>query len=197
MTRLTKGYKFRIYPNKDQREKFAQLFGCCRTVYNHFLAKAIQDYEESGKSNSVYDNQKELTSLKKQNGFSFLKNSDSQALNGELMFLGRAFANFFAKRAEYPRFKKKTNAQSYTTWVTNNQLSIQGNKISIPKIGWVRIKQHRCIDGRVTSGTISKTCSGKYFISLTCVDCLVAPFSAVNSQIGIDLGIDSIATFST
>lgn len=194
MTHLVhKGLKFRIYPNKEQQVFFAKIFGCCRFIYNRYLAKAKEDYAANGKSNSVYDNQKDLTSLKKNSQFSFLKEADSQALNQSLAALGASYSRFFNKQNGYPKFKKKNNNQSYTTFVTSgSQLVIQGNRINIPKVGWVRINQHRPIEGKVTSGTVSKTCSGKYFISLHCKDCSVEEFQKTDSEIGIDLGLDSL-----
>lgn len=189
---VNKGYKFRIYPNIKQQESIAKMFGCCRYVYNTFLAKAKSDYETTGRSNSVYDNQKELTVLKKEPELAWLKEADSQALNQSLFDLGDAYSRFFRKQSRYPKFKKKCNAQSYTTCVTNSgQLQINDNRIYVPKVGWIKIKQHRAIDGRVTGGTISRTSSGKYFIALRCKECPVEEMDKVYSDIGIDLGIKS------
>lgn len=191
---VNKGYKFRIYPNKSQRESIVKIFGCYRFVYNRFLSKAKTDYETTGKSNSAYDNQKELTLLKRDPDFAWLKESDSQALNQSIVDLKCAYDRFFKKLGGYPKFKKKTNNQSYTTYVTGTQLQIVNNKIYIPKVGWVKIKQHRCLTGRVTSGTVSKTSSGKYFISLHCKDCSVEQLDEANSDIGIDLGLNHLIT---
>lgn len=198
MTGLIKSCKFRIYPNKYQQVMFAKTFGCCRFVYNYYLAKSISDYECKGSSNSVYDNQKDLTQLKKQEGYSFLKEVDSQALNGTLDFLGKAYSSFFAKQSSYPKFKKKSHIQSYTTWVNkiDSRLSITNSRINIPKVGYVKIKQHRIIDGDIISGTISKTATGKYYISLIFKNCVQHELSKNNSYVGIDLGIKSFATLS-
>lgn len=191
---VQKCYKFRIYPNQDQQQKFSQIFGCCRFVYNKFLADSEEAYREGKKFKSTYDNQKALTLLKKDPDFAFLKSADSQALNQALANLGTAYDRFFKKLSYRPRFKKKTNSQSYTTFVTNNPktLKIESNRIYIPKAGWVKIKQHRDIEGRITSGTISKTCSGKYFISLHAADCLISEMPKTGKEIGFDLGISSL-----
>lgn len=191
---VNKGYKFRIYPNKQQKESIAKIFGCYRFVYNRFLSKAKTDYETTGKSNSAYDNQKELTVLKKDPEFAWLKESDSQALNQSIFDLKSAYDRFFKKLGGYPKFKKKTNSQSYTTCVTGCQLQIVNNKIYIPKVGWVKIKQHRLVTGRVTAGTVSRTASGKYFIALHCKDCPVEELNEIHSDIGIDLGLNSLIT---
>ena len=198
MTGLIKSCKFRIYPNKYQQVMFAKTFGCCRFVYNYYLAKSISDYESKGSSNSVYDNQKDLTQLKKQERYSFLKEVDSQALNGTLDFLGKAYSSFFAKQSSYPKFKKKSHIQSYTTWVNriDSRLAITNSRINIPKVGYVKIKQHRIIDGDIISGTISKTATGKYYISLIFKNCVQHELPKNNSSVGIDLGIKSFATLS-
>lgn len=187
-------YKFRIYPNKAQQFQLAKIFGCCRFVYNHFLAESRAAYERGEKYSSAYDNQKKLTAMKKQSEFSFLKEGDSQALNQAIANLGDAYSRFFGKLADRPKFKKKSHAQSYTTFVTyegSKTFTIQGNKIKIPKVGLVKIVQHRDISGRVTSGTISKTASGKYFISLHCQKSEIEQFDKTQSEIGLDLGIET------
>lgn len=191
---VDKGYKFRIYPNKTQQKQIEMIFGCCRFVYNYFLAKSEEDYKQGNKFSSTYDNQKTLTSMKKEPEFAFLKQSDSQALNQAIANLGLAYSRFFKKLGDRPRFKKKNNDQSYTTFVTNNPstLSIRAKRVFIPKIGWIKIKQHRAVSGKVTSGTISRTASGKYFISLHCQNSEVICFEETNSEIGFDLGIDSL-----
>lgn len=197
MKTLTKGYKFRLYPNKDQRIMFAKTFGCCRFVYNHYLSKSKRDYAEGKKFASVYDNQKDLTQLKKSEGLEFLKEVDSQALNAEIDHLGKAYVRFFRGIAGKPKYKKKSkHRDSYTCFVTsNNHLMIQGSYINVPKVGWVKFNQHRAVDGRITSGTISKTPSGKYFITLTCTDVAVEAYDKTSNIVGVDLGLKEFASF--
>lgn len=195
MNLLIKTFKFRIYPNKSQQEILAKNFGCCRFVYNYFLNKAIQNYKENKKFNSIYDNQKELTKLKKLEQYSFLKEADSQALNSSLTNLGYSYSRFFKKFSGYPKFKKKSYSQSYTTYnICNSICFIKENQIQMPKIGLVKIKKHRQIEGRIVSGTISKTTTGKYYVSLMCKDCQQFILPIINSPIGIDLGIKSFLT---
>lgn len=191
---VDKGYKFRMYPNRTQRRLIEEIFGCTRFVYNYFLAKSEEDYKQGKEFSSTYDNQKELTLMKKNSEFEFLRQSDSQALNQSLANLGLAYSRFFKKLSDKPRFKKKNHDQSYTTFVTANAttLSIASNRIYIPKVGWVRLKQHRSVSGRVISGTISKTASGKYFISLHYQHSEIFCFEKTNSEIGFDLGIESL-----
>ncbi len=193
---VTKSFKYRIYPNKSQRELIEKTFGCCRFVYNYYLAKSIKDYEETGKSNSDYDNQKDLTRLKRLEEFKWLKEVDSQAINYELTILKQAYSNFFkgqksGKFIGYPKFKKKSSTcQSYHVCVTTPlHLAIVGTQIIVPKVGKIKIKYHRPSNGRAVSGTLSKTPSGKYYISLTCVDSEVEYLEPTGSVVGIDLGL--------
>ncbi|MDO5331405.1 MAG: IS200/IS605 family element RNA-guided endonuclease TnpB [Bacillota bacterium] len=163
-----KAYKFRIYPNKSQQSKLAQNFGCCRFVFNHFLALQKGNYEKGGKYISYNTLAKELPILKKQNPF--LKEVDSISLQQELRHLDIAFQRFFKmKESGYPKFKsKKKHFFSYSTVCINNNIRIEGKKITVPKIGLVRIKQHRTIPKEyILKGlTIEQTPSGKYFAVL-------------------------------
>lgn len=194
INQVEKGYKFRMYPNKTQQKQLEIMFGCARFVYNYFLKKSEEDYKQEKKFSSTYDNQKLLTSMKKDPKFAFLKLGDSQSLNQALVNLGLAYARFFNKIADKPKLKKKSYDQSYTTFVTASPktFAIENNRIFIPKVGWVKLVQHREISGRITSGTVSKVASGKYFLSLHCKNSEVFEFEETGSEIGFDLGIESL-----
>ena len=132
-----------------------------------------------------------LTDLKKREETAWLSEADSMALQESLRNLDRAFQNFFAKRARYPRFKSKhSHSQSYRTRNQTNGIRIIGKRIKLPKIGLVRIKQSRDFDGRILSATVSRAASGKYYVSL-CVEAEKGSLSCPNDgkQIGIDVGL--------
>ena len=194
MTRLVnKSYVFRIYPTKEQEDLINKTFGCCRYVYNYFLAKSIEDYKTTGKSNSCYDNIKELTALKKK--LVWLKEVDSSSLQQSIRNLDSAYQNFFRRVKEgmapgFPRFKKKSSEQSYKT-VNYNQIPvpIKNNKIRFPKLGYVKVKLDRKIMGTWTSITVRRTASMKYFVSVCCKDVPVEEFEKTGSVVGIDLGL--------
>ena len=175
-------------------------FGCKRFVYNHFLAKSIEDYQSSGKSNPYNQNSKDLTSLKKE--LSWLSEVDSWATQNALRDLDAAYQNFFRRvkqgqKPGFPRFKKKTSKQSYKTTNPNKfPLPIEGSKVRLPKIGWVRFRQDREILGRWLSMTISRNPSGKYFISINCCEVPHQEHETTGSLIGIDLGIKDFAITS-
>lgn len=203
MTHLvTKGYKYRIYPNEEQKEKLKINFNCCRFIYNYFLGKSIEDYEAGRPYSSAYSNQKILTQMKKDEQYSWLKLADSQALNSAIAHLDSAYSNFFrrikskSQAPGFPKFKKKSHKQSYTASNTGlNDLRIyeEINRIQIPKVGKVKIRYHRPFTGRATSATITLTATGKYFIALTCVECPIEIDDGIQSNpvIGLDVGIKS------
>lgn len=143
-------------------------------MYNHFLAKSIEDYQSSGKSNSYNQNSKELTVLKKE--LSWLAEIDSWATQNALRDLDSAYQNFFRRvkqgqKPGFPKFKKKCSKQSYKTTNPNKfPIPVVGNRVKLPKIGLVRFKQDKEISGRRLSMTISKNSSGKYFISINCCE---------------------------
>ena len=105
---MQKGIKFRIYPNREQKNFIHQTLGCCRFIYNRGLAMRKEGYE-NGEKIGYSQTSAMLTELKKQEEFAFLKAADSIALQQSLRDLDRGFVNFFQKRASYPTFKSKQN----------------------------------------------------------------------------------------
>lgn len=199
MNYITKSYKFRIYPNKNQRILIEKTFGCCRFVYNHYLAKSIEDYERIGKSNSYSQNSKDYSELKKKEEFSWLKETDASAHQRALKNLDYAYQNFFRRvkqgqKPGFPKFKKKTSAQSYTTPNLAGKRStieniLKPRHIKICKLGWVKAKIDRIPQGHWVNMTIRRTASGKYSVSLCCVNVPHEEYDTTGSLIGIDLGI--------
>lgn len=165
-----KAYKFRIYPTSEQKVLFAKTFGCVRFVYNYWLDRKIKQYEEDKTTITYCFCSKELTELKKTNDYSFLKEVDSVALQQSLRHLDTAFQNFFNRpKAGFPRFKsKKQNKNSYSTICIKGNISVENDYLKLPKVGIVKIKQHRNIPENyiLKSVTISQTPSGKYYASI-------------------------------
>lgn len=197
---MHKAYKFRIYPTKEQATLINKSIGCSRFVFNHFLAKWNETYKETGKGLTYNACAKLLTALKKQ--FEWLKEVDAHSLQSSLRNLDDAFKRFFKKQNDAPRFKSKRNkVQSYTTKIEKkNQLpevSIQGNKVKLPKLGWVRFAKSRKVEGRILSATIRRNPSGKYFVSILC-EINSCPYVPVykNKVVGIDLGLKEFAILS-
>lgn len=191
---VNKAYKFRIYPNKEQEILINKTFGCCRFVFNHFLAKWDNTYKETGKGLSYNTCSSQLTQLKKE--LTWLKEVDSIAIQSSLKNLADAYNRFFKKQNDRPRFKSKKNpVQSYTTKHTNGNIAIDGNKIKLPKLGWIRFAKSREVEGRILNATIRRNPTGKYFVSIL-VETEVQELPQTNSAIGIDLGLKDFATLS-
>lgn len=201
MNLVNKAFKFRIYLTKEQKILIEKTFGCCRFVFNHYLEKSIKDYEMVGKSNNYYENAKDLTKLKKD--VDWLKEVDSTALQQSLKDLDAAYQNFFrrvkqGKTPGFPKFKsKKSPKQSYRyTKNGDKSLKILNDKIFLPKVGQVKMKQDREITGKILNATVSRTASGKYFISICCRDSEVKTFDSTGSVVGIDFGLKDFAITS-
>lgn len=196
---VIKGYKYRIYPTKEQEIQINKTFGCCRFVYNQLLAKRIELYKTEQKNLSKTDcNNYCNRELKKE--YPWLKEVDKFALTNSIYNLDKAYQNFFReikkgnKEQGFPKFKsKKNNHHSYTTNFTNNNIKIdfKNNKIQLPKLKWIKCKVHREFYGKILFATISKTSSGKYFVSFNVeIKHIVLPKN--NNKIGIDLGIKDL-----
>lgn len=191
---MNKGIKFRIYPNKRQKELINQTLGCCRLVYNKGLAMRNNAFAD-GQKVGYNQTSSMLTDLKRQEDFAFLKETDSIALQQSLRDLDRGFKNFFEKRTKHPQFKSKhNNHQSYRTINQGDNIRIAGRYIKLPKLGFVKIKQSMEV-GYINNVTIERTPTGKYFVVLN-VD-FEPEFRPNNGGvIGIDVGIKEFYTDS-
>ncbi len=187
--KITKGLKYRIYPNKQQRIMIGKTLGCSRFVYNHFLRVRMDEWSYNHNSLSYESTCPMLKDLKKYPEYSWLKEVDSTALQQSLRDLQKAYDNFFAKRAGYPHFKSKHNhCLSYRSQCVNNNIHIVGDRIQLPKIGRVKIKLSREVVGKISNATVTRTASGKYYVSL-CVTYETDILSNAGAQLGIDVGL--------
>ena len=194
---MYKGYEYRIYPNKTQQKLLDKTFGCCRYVYNYFLARRIEYHEKEGKYINSFALSKELTALKK--SLLWLNDVDSQALQQELRHQDNAFERFFKAKKGFPKFKcKHSHRYSYTT-ILNVSLDIENHKIKLPKIGKVDLKLDRIPQGQIKSVTVKQVPSGKYCVSLTVLEednYLPKEEIKEETTIGIDLGLKDFAILS-
>ena len=192
----TKGYKYRIYPNKTQQNLINRTLGCVRFVYNHFLAVRRDEWKANKESINYTKSSQLLTDLKRREETAWLNEVDSMALQESLRNLDRAYTNFFEKRSKYPRFKSKhRHSQSYRTRNQSGGIRMAGNRIKLPKIGLVKIKQSRFFDGKIHSATVSRTASGKYFVSL-CVSEETELLPNAGGKVGLDVGLKCFCTDS-
>lgn len=188
-----KAYKFRIYPNKQQTILINKTIGSSRFVFNHFLHLWNESYSKTKKGLSYNTCATMLPSMKKSETYAWLKEVDSIALQSSIKNLEDSFNRFFKKQNKAPRFKSKKNpVQSYTTKNSNNNIQIEGNKVKLPKLKWVKFANSREVKGRILNATINKRPSGKYFVSLL-VEETIKELSKTESSVGIDLGIKDFA----
>ena len=186
---MLRAYKYRLYPNGEQKEYFAKTFGCSRLIYNLMLSDRIKSYEENKDLDIKKIKYPTPAQYKKE--YEFLKEVDSLALANEQMNLDKAYKNFFRdKSVGFPKFKsKKTNYHSYTTNNQKGTVYIENGYIKLPKLkSMVRIKQHRQFEGTIKSCTVSKTPSGRYYISIL-VETEIAKLETIDKKIGVDVGL--------
>lgn len=192
---MEKAYKFRIYPNKKQKEILAKTFGCCRFVYNHYLANKIALYKTSNTTLTYNQCCSDLTQLKKK--LIWLKEVDKFSLQNSLKDLDNAYQKFFKEHAGFPKFKsKKTHRYSYRTSFTNNNIEFCNKHIKLPKLKMVKIRDKRIPQGRILNATISQEPSGKYYVSLCCTDVEMKALEKTGGMIGLDLGIKEFCATS-
>ena len=185
---MEKSYRYRIYPNKKQKELLAKTFGCCRFVYNYYLNARINMYKESKTTMTYNMCSSDLTQLKKT--YEWLKEVDSTALQSSLKDLDSAYQKFFKEHSGYPKFKsKKTHRFSYKSKCVNGNIQYCDKYIKLPKLGMVKTKNKLIPQGRILNATVSQEPSGKYFVSLCCADIDIEPFDKTGNAVGIDLGI--------
>lgn len=184
---MNKGVKFRIYPNKEQQNLIDRTLGCARFIYNQGLAYRVGQFKQGNKANYTVASAM-LTSIKKQPEFAFLKDVDSIALQQSLRDLDMAYQNFFKHLSGYPKFKSKhNNHRSYRTLNQGNNIRIENNKMKLPKVGFVKVKQSMDI-GHINNVTVERTPTGKYFAILN-VDFEPKKLEVTDSVVGIDVGI--------
>lgn len=185
---MEKAYRYRIYPNKKQKELIAKTFGCCRFVFNKYLAKRIEAYEQNGETYSWAQCSRDMTKLKSE--LEWLKEVDSTALQSSLKDLDIAYQKFFKEHSGFPKFKsKKTHRFSYKSKCIGKNIQYCDKYIKLPKLGMVKTKNKLIPQGRILNATVSQEPSGKYYVSLCCTDVNIEPFEKTGSLIGLDLGI--------
>ena len=192
---MYKAFRYRIYPTNSQKELIHKHCGSVRFLYNLALETKTIAYLGSKVNLSRYDLQKQVVELKKE--LPWLKETNSQSLQVALLDLDTAYSNFFKGRADFPKFKKKSNRGSFN--VPQN-IIVSDGRLIIPKFKeGIKIKLHRDLVGTIKQATVSFTPTGKYFVSILCDTKEDIPTKAPiteNTTIGIDLGIKDFAITS-
>jgi putative transposase len=164
-----KGYKYRLYPNELQEVLLNKTFGCVRQISNLLLNEKDSVYDLFKEYPELLQSHKYLTPAYYKTLYPYLKEVDSQALTSAWLDLKNAFSNFFKGTHKHPIYKsKKHNKNSYTTHTTNNNIRFEGTLIKLPKLGLVKIRQHRSLPDKaiIKAATVSKSASNKYYVSL-------------------------------
>jgi len=198
---MLRATKVRIYPTKEQAGFLDLQFGAVRFVWNKALAVKTHRYKVHGDKLSARRDLKPLLAVaKKSRKYGWLTDFDSIALQQACINLDRAFANFFEKRARFPRFKRKNGAQS--SYHCTGKIGVGKDWVLIPKLsGKLEACVHRKLIGKLKSVTISKTATGKYFAALMFEDETEAPETSKvipeSAVVGVDVGLNPIAIEST
>lgn len=193
-------YKFRLYPNREQKILILRTFGCCRFVFNYYLDFRKKLYELAGETANYYDCANHLTKLKQE--LPWLREVDSNSLRYSLRDLDAAYQNFFRRVKQkqnpgFPHFKRKRERkQSYKTQAVNRNIKVLEKAVQLPKLGLVKCRVSKLVEGRILSATVSRSASGKYYVSLCCTDVEMEKLPSTGSAIGLDMGIKAFAVSS-
>ena len=190
---MNKAFKYRIYPNKSQKELLSKTFGCVRVIWNANV-ESFNSYDKDSNPNPKIINKADLIADKP-----WLSEVSAAALQQKVRDFRETTKQFFSKtrkkKINKPCFKKKIGNQSYR--LPNHKFSIKGNRIRLEKIGLVKMVIDRKIpeDSKMLSCTISMNCCNQYFVSIA-VDTAIQPKSRTRKSVGVDLGLKSFATLS-
>ena len=195
-----RAYRYRLYPNKQQEVLLDKHFGCCRFIYNYALDKKVKAYQKDKTNLSRFDIQADLPNMKKSEEYHWLYEVNSLSLQAALANLDSAFVKFFREKKGFPNFKsKKASKQSFSI-PQNTRVKFDECKVYIPKFRkGIKARFHRKFEGLVKTSVITRTSTGKYYISILVevneVDATPNPISE-NKAVGIDLGIKTFAVLS-
>ena len=195
MQRL-QAYKYELQPNGEQQRDMRRFSGSCRFVFNKALAMQKALYEQGEKKLGYAGLCKSLTTWRSAAETLWLADAPVHPLQQTLKDLERAYTNFFAKRADFPRFKKKGMGDSFR-YPDAKQFKVDqaNSRVFLPKLGWIRYRNSRDMQGTAKNVTVSST-SGKWFVSIQTEREVEQPLPVATSAIGIDVGIARFATMS-
>lgn len=196
MIKRQQAYKFELMPNGEQIRAMRRFAGACRFVYNKGLAWQKEQYAANQSCQFSYTKLANLLPIwKKEQATSWLKDAPSQALQQALKNLESSYRNFFAKRADFPKFKKRGQHDGFRI-PQGFKVEQMNSRIFLPKLGWIRYRNSRFIDGTVKSITISAH-GGKWYAAIQTERELEQAVHPATAVVGIDVGIAKFATLST
>jgi putative transposase len=195
MQRL-QAYKYELMPDGEQQRDMRRFAGSCRFVYNKALAMQKENHEAGNKFIGYVSMAKHLTGWRNDAETPWLKDAPCHPLQHALKDLEKAYKNFFAKRAEFPSFKRKGSGDAFR-YPDPKQIKLEqgNNRIFLPKLGWLRYRNSRDVLGEVRNVTVSQS-GDKWFASIQTQREVEQPLPAATTAIGIDVGIARFATMS-
>ena len=195
MQRL-QAYKYELRPDGQQERQMRRFAGSCRFVFNKALALQKERYEQGEKKLGYAGMCKLLTEWRNTTETAWLADAPVHPLQQTLKDLERAYTNFFAKRADFPRFKKKGQSDSFR-YPDPKQIKLDqaNSRLFLPKLGWLRYRNSREVLGTVKNVTVSQSC-GKWFVSIQTEREVEQPVHPSASIVGVDMGIARFATLS-
>ncbi|GGY13532.1 RNA-guided endonuclease InsQ/TnpB family protein [Streptomyces djakartensis] len=197
-THVKRAFKYRFYPTDAQAAELSRTFGCVRKVYNMALAARTEAWARQERVN-YNQTSAMLTAWKKTEELAYLNEVSCVPLQQALRHLQSAFANFFAKRARYPRFKVKKKSRASVEY-TSSAFRFRGGLLTLAKMAdplnivWSRPLPEGVVPSTVT---VSRDSAGRWFVSLLCEDPSIKPLVAAGTAVGIDVGLDHLLTLST
>ena len=195
---MHRAYEYRIYPNASQRKLIEQTFNGCRLVYNLALEVKQRAWKEHQVNRSVFELNNELPALK--DLCPWLKEINAHSLQASIANMGKAYENMYKKRAGYPKFKNKHSEQSFLCPDGARHIDFENNRLTIPKMKGIKVVIDREFEGKIGAVSISRTKTGKYFVSILVNPGIKQPEKqpiTPETTVGIDVGIKDFAILST
>ncbi|QWB24316.1 MULTISPECIES: RNA-guided endonuclease TnpB family protein [Streptomyces] len=197
-THVKRAFKYRFYPTDAQAAELSRTFGCVRKVYNMALAARTEAWARQERVN-YNQTSAMLTAWKKTGDLAYLNDVSSVPLQQALRHLQNAFANFFAKRAKYPRFKAKKKSRASAEY-TSSAFRFREGRLTLAKMADpLDIVWSRPLPGGATptTVTVSRDSAGRWYVSMLCEDPTVKPLAAASTTVGVDVGLNHLLTLST
>ena len=188
----TLAHKIRLTPTPEQEVYFKKACGTVRFVYNWALQEWQTQYRAGGQPSAL--GLKTQFNAMKRTAFPCISDVTKCASEGAFRNIGTAFTNFFAKRAKFPRFKKRGRHDSFA--IDNSKFRVDGKRVNIPKLGWVRMTEALRFSGKIMNGVVSRI-ADQWFLSITVQGEFTRPQGENQATVGVDLGLRTLATLST
>jgi putative transposase len=189
-------FKYELMPNGEQQRRMHRFAGSCRYVFNRGMSLQKERFAQGAKMLGYVQLSKQLTAWRNGPETPWLKDSPTHPLQQVLKDLEQSYTNFFAKRAAFPKFKKKGQHESFR-YPDPKQIKLdqKNSRVFLPKLGWLRYRNSRQALGRVRNATVTHSC-GKWYVSIQTVWEVREQIAQASGCIGIDMGIVRFATFS-